>query len=253
MRARHRLSKLLLRHGLVYDASAWTLAHDAWLRRQRFDSRPLALAFDESYAAVLQAKTRRDRLDQAIAEIAYEPPFVGVVGRLVCLRGVSTLTALALSSATGRASGRNRLAPSSASPRAKTRAGSGAGRARSPRPATRTCAGCSSRRPGSSGDRYLRAQRSHAAGRASGPPSVLAPTRALAGCISAGTPSSGAASGGRSLRSPSPASSQATAGRSRPCRPITVHGSARRAHRRNRREKRPAVQLRAAQLGDTRP
>src|SRR5437763_11307376 len=41
MRARHRLSKLLLRHGLVYDASAWTLAHDAWLRRQRFDSRPL--------------------------------------------------------------------------------------------------------------------------------------------------------------------------------------------------------------------
>lgn len=26
MRARHRLSKLLLRHGLVYDAAAWTLA-----------------------------------------------------------------------------------------------------------------------------------------------------------------------------------------------------------------------------------
>src|SRR5438552_11239029 len=40
MRVRHRLSKLLLRHGLVYDASAWTGAHDAWLRRQRFDSRP---------------------------------------------------------------------------------------------------------------------------------------------------------------------------------------------------------------------
>src|SRR5437870_1142949 len=48
MRARHRLSKLLLRHGLVYDASAWTLAHDGWLRRQRFGSRPLAIAFDES-------------------------------------------------------------------------------------------------------------------------------------------------------------------------------------------------------------
>jgi transposase len=96
MRARHRLSKLLLRHGLVYDASAWTLAHDAWLRRQRFDSRPLALVFDESYAAVLQAKARRDLLDQAIAEIAGEPPFAETVGRLCCLRGVSTLTALAL-------------------------------------------------------------------------------------------------------------------------------------------------------------
>ena len=96
MRARHRLSKLLLRHGLVYDSSAWTGAHDAWLRRQRFDSRPLALAFDESYAAVLQAKTRRDTLDQTIVEIACGPPFAAIVGRLCCLRGVGTLTALAL-------------------------------------------------------------------------------------------------------------------------------------------------------------
>ena len=96
MRARHRLSKLLLRHGLVYDSSAWTLAHDGWLRRQRFDSRPLALAFEESYGAALQAKTRRDALDRAIADAAAEPPFADVVARLVCLRGVSTLTALAL-------------------------------------------------------------------------------------------------------------------------------------------------------------
>jgi len=96
MRARHRLSKLLLRHGIVYDASAWTHAHDAWLCRQRFPSRPLALAFDECYGAVLHAKTRRDALDAAIGEIAAEPPFADVVGRLVCLRGVSTLTALAL-------------------------------------------------------------------------------------------------------------------------------------------------------------
>ena len=96
MRSRHRLSKLLLRHGIVYDASAWTLAHDAWLRRQRFESRPLALAFEESYAAVLQAKTRRDALDQAIVELASEPPFAEIVARLVCLRGVAALTALAL-------------------------------------------------------------------------------------------------------------------------------------------------------------
>jgi transposase len=96
MRARHRLSKLLLRHGIVYDARAWTLAHDGWLRRQRFDSRPLAIAFDECYGAVLQAQTRRDALDRAIAEIAAEPPFADTVGRLCCLRGVASLTALAL-------------------------------------------------------------------------------------------------------------------------------------------------------------
>lgn len=97
MRARHRLSKLLLRHGLVYEGSAWTLAHDAWLRRQHFASRSLSVAFDESYGAVAHAKGRRDALDQAIAELAGEAPFAEVVGRLVCLRGVSTLTALALS------------------------------------------------------------------------------------------------------------------------------------------------------------
>jgi transposase len=96
MRARHRLSKLLLRHGLVYERNAWTLAHDRWLCRQHFESRPLALAFEECYGAMLQAKARRDGLDRAIAELAAEPPFADTVGRLVCLRGVSTLTAVAL-------------------------------------------------------------------------------------------------------------------------------------------------------------
>jgi transposase len=96
MRARHRLSKLLLRHGRVYEGSAWTLAHDGWLRRQRFSSRPLSLALDECYGAVLQAKGRRDSLDSTIAALASEAPFSQVVCRLVCLRGVSTLTALAL-------------------------------------------------------------------------------------------------------------------------------------------------------------
>ena len=96
MRARHRLSKLLLRHGLVYEATAWTRTHDAWLRRQRFDDGPLAIVFDECYGRMLDAKTRRDALDQAIAELAATPPYVDVVERLVCLRGVSTLTAFAL-------------------------------------------------------------------------------------------------------------------------------------------------------------
>jgi transposase len=96
MRARHRLSKLLLRHGQVFEARAWTIAHDGWLRQQRFADRPLQVAFEEGYLAVGQAKARRDALDKAIAELAAEPPFADVVGRLLCLRGVSTLTALAL-------------------------------------------------------------------------------------------------------------------------------------------------------------
>src|SRR5204862_18638 len=96
MRARHRLSKLLLRHGAVYDATAWTRAHDAWLRKQRFQGGPLAIVFDECYSRMIDAKTRRDTLDKAITELAASEPYVDVVERLVCLRGVSTLTAFAL-------------------------------------------------------------------------------------------------------------------------------------------------------------
>lgn len=96
MRARHRLSKLLLRHGAVYDATAWTRAHDQWLRRQRFPSGPRSIVFDECYGRMVDAKTRRDALDSAISELAAREPYVDVVERLVCLRGVSTLTAFAL-------------------------------------------------------------------------------------------------------------------------------------------------------------
>ncbi len=47
MRARHRLSKLLLRNGIVYSGSrAWTGRHDAWLRRQYLPSPGARLAFD---------------------------------------------------------------------------------------------------------------------------------------------------------------------------------------------------------------
>jgi transposase len=95
MRARHRLSKLLLRHGLLWPGRAWTGEHDRWLRSMRFDG-PLAVCFDESYGNVVQAKARRDRLDQAILELAGSAAHAEVVGRLCCLRGVSTLTAFAL-------------------------------------------------------------------------------------------------------------------------------------------------------------
>jgi transposase len=97
MRARHRLSKLLLRQGLVYSGGqAWTNAHDAWLRRQRFGSPALQTTFESDHDAVLTVRARRDRLDAAIAAMANDSEFTPTVRRLGCLRGVSNLTALAL-------------------------------------------------------------------------------------------------------------------------------------------------------------
>jgi transposase len=100
MRARHRLSKLLLRHGIVYyDGDAWTGKHDAWLRRTalpQLSDRATRLAFDSDYDTVLVTKARRDRLDAAIEEMAVDSEFTPLVRRLGCLRGVSTLTGFSL-------------------------------------------------------------------------------------------------------------------------------------------------------------
>jgi len=97
MRARHRLSKLLLRHGVVYESGrAWTRAHDAWLRRQQFAHPAARAAFDDAYDAVLGAGIRRELLHCEIAQMASDLRWADVVGRLGCLRGVGTLTAFAL-------------------------------------------------------------------------------------------------------------------------------------------------------------
>ena len=97
MRARHRVSKLLLRHGIVYSGgTAWTLTHQVWLRSQVFNSVGVRMAFDADLEAVLLAAARRHRLEVAIEAMAADSEFNQVVTRLCCLRGVSTLTAFGL-------------------------------------------------------------------------------------------------------------------------------------------------------------
>ena len=74
MRVRHRLSKLLLRQGIVYSGGhPWTGTHELWLRRQRFDDAHLGAAFDHYFDAVLSATAARDRLDEQIVEVAASP------------------------------------------------------------------------------------------------------------------------------------------------------------------------------------
>ncbi|MBM6406151.1 IS110 family transposase [Phycicoccus sp. CSK15P-2] len=97
MRARHRVSKLLLRHGHVYyGGKAWTLAHDAWLRRIRLEQPGTRAAFEADYEHVQLALARRDRLDAAITQMARDSEYTDVVHRLGCLRGINTLTGFAL-------------------------------------------------------------------------------------------------------------------------------------------------------------
>ncbi|HZS21621.1 MAG TPA: IS110 family transposase [Pseudonocardiaceae bacterium] len=97
MRARHRVSKLLLRQGIVYyGGGTWTDAHHRWLRQQRLGLPATQIAYEGAYEAVVLTEARRDRLDVAITAMAAEPDWAPMVAKLSCLRGISTLTAFAL-------------------------------------------------------------------------------------------------------------------------------------------------------------
>ena len=99
MAARHRIGKLLLRRGLVFPGPGEPWAsqrHLAWLSSIRLED-PLARVVLGEYLACHEALlARRDRLDALIAEQAQTEPWARVVGRLRCMRGIDTLTAVGL-------------------------------------------------------------------------------------------------------------------------------------------------------------
>lgn len=96
MRSRHRVSKLLLRKGRVYEGSAWTGAHRRWLAGQCFAQQATELAYLDGLAAVDGLCARREALDERLSQLALEEPWWPTVARLRCFRGIDTLSALAL-------------------------------------------------------------------------------------------------------------------------------------------------------------
>ena len=96
MRTRHRVSKLLLRYGRVYEGSAWTAAHRRWLAGQCFTHEATELAYLDALAAADGLVARREVLDQRLSRLALEEPWWPTVARLRCFRGIDTLWPLAL-------------------------------------------------------------------------------------------------------------------------------------------------------------
>ena len=97
MRARHRVSKLLLLHGRVFDgASAWTVRHRQWLARQQFTEPATELAFADLVAAVDGLTSRKQALDERLSRLASDERLWPTVSRLRAFRGIDTLTALCL-------------------------------------------------------------------------------------------------------------------------------------------------------------
>jgi transposase len=97
MNARHRVSKMLLRHGRVYlKPTTWTAEHRRWLSRQQFDEPASALVFADLVASVDGLTARKQAIALRLSELATEERWWPTVARLRAFRGIDTLTALSL-------------------------------------------------------------------------------------------------------------------------------------------------------------
>jgi len=97
LRWRHRVLKLLARHGRAYlTGKNWSHAHWRWIREQRFELPPLQRAFEATVFALEQALARQAELDKELEALAATAPYREPVGWLRCFRGIDTLSAIIL-------------------------------------------------------------------------------------------------------------------------------------------------------------
>ena len=97
MRARHRLSKLLLRHGLRYQGkTAWNEAHREWLGTIELGERPAQATLTDYRGAIESLVHRRGELEREIAALVPGSAWEREVALLRCLRGIDTLSAVGL-------------------------------------------------------------------------------------------------------------------------------------------------------------
>jgi len=97
MRCRHRLSKLLLRHGIRFDdGPAWTQRHRDWLATVALGWPAAQATMLDAHGAIDALVHRRDALEREIVALLPASPWAVQVARLRCLRGIDTLTAVGL-------------------------------------------------------------------------------------------------------------------------------------------------------------
>jgi transposase len=151
MRARHRLSKMLLRRDLHYSGRAWTAQHRQWLWSLKLEHAAERAVLEDYLLAVDQIAARLAELEARLLAIAEQDPYRERVGHLRCFRGIDTVTAMILLAEPCMASSASLAREGSWATwgwsRANRRAVPACTAVGSPRPATGICVACSSRPP----------------------------------------------------------------------------------------------------------
>ena len=112
-RARHRLSKLLLRRESEFPGPGgnWTRDYRRWLRSLRFADHPTRTVIGDYMAAVAALEQRRDGLDSQIEIAAPQSPWAETISKLRCLRGIETVTAYGSAARSASSAGSNTRVP----------------------------------------------------------------------------------------------------------------------------------------------
>jgi transposase len=98
MRARHRLSKFLLRRDVRWSGpgSAWTQRHMSWLRGLRFEDLCSQATLVDYLSGVEMLVARRAALIAALEQAIPDSRHAPTIAALRCFRGIDTLTAAGL-------------------------------------------------------------------------------------------------------------------------------------------------------------
>jgi transposase len=98
MRARHRLSKFLLRRGYRYHATQrhWGVRHMHWLRPLTFEHAAAQATFDHYLLTIDHLDERLRQMDAHLGRCADQEPYRPPVAWLRCFRGIDTVTAVSL-------------------------------------------------------------------------------------------------------------------------------------------------------------
>ncbi len=103
LRAKHRLSKFLLRHGVQgpHGVKAWTVRYQAWLNQLTFPQAAAQVVFDDYRATVRAAEERIRRLEKDLQRCAEGSRQISLISALQALRGIGPLSAVTIVAETG--------------------------------------------------------------------------------------------------------------------------------------------------------